>query len=61
MKRVMQGDIILSEMLKDAEIGGQSYITFKPNTITLKPCDLAKRIRQAKIGTIVQRTKVMIP
>ena len=60
MKRVMQGDIIFTpEMLKDAEIGGQSYITFKPNTITYavpSGSDLAKRIRQAKIGIIFHTT-----
>lgn len=60
MKRVMQGDILFTpDMLKDATINGEKYITFKPNTITYAVpagSDLAKRIQQAKIGVVWHTT-----
>lgn len=60
MPRVMQGDVLFTpDMLKDATINGEKYITFKPNTITYAVpanSDLANRIRQAKIGIVWHTT-----
>ena len=55
IKGVIQGDMMFTNDLKTQKIGGESYITFTPNTITYAvpvQSDLAKEIARAKIGVV---------
>ena len=56
IKGVIQGDFLYEkEDLKELDIGGESYITFHPNTIVYavpKESKLAKQILGSKIGVV---------
>lgn len=56
IKGVIQGDFLYAkEDLKEIDIGGESYITFHPNTIVYavpKESGLAKQILGSKIGVV---------
>jgi len=58
---VLQGDLLFSPLRppESTEIDGESYLTFRPNTITYavaSESDLAKRIQRAKIGIVFHTT-----
>jgi hypothetical protein len=56
IRGVIQGDFLYAkEDLKEINIGGESYITFHPNTIVYavpKNSELAKEILRSKIGVV---------
>jgi hypothetical protein len=60
IKGVIQGDFLYArEDIKEADINGESYITFHPNTIVYaipKKSDLAKQILGSKIGVVWHTT-----
>lgn len=60
IKGVIQGDFLYArEDIKEADIDGESYITFHPNTIVYaipKTSDLAKQILGSKIGVVWHTT-----
>ena len=59
IKGVLQGDMMFTNDLKTEKIGGESYLTFTPNTITYAvplQSDLAKNIARAKIGVVWHTT-----
>jgi len=58
---VLQGDLLFSPLRppETSEIDGESYITFRPNTITYAVkdgTDLANRIKRAKLGVVFHTT-----
>lgn len=58
---VLQGDLLFSPQrpVEDAVIDGESYITFRPNTITYavkQGSTLANRIKRAKLGIVFHTT-----
>jgi len=58
---VLQGDLLFSPLRppETSEIDGESYITFRPNTITYAVKDgseLANRIKKAKLGVVFHTT-----
>jgi len=61
IKGVLQGDLLFSPLRppEQVEIGGDSYLSFRPNTITYAVAtdsDLAKKINSAKIGIVFHTT-----
>lgn len=60
IKGIVQGDFLFtSDQLQERTIDGERYITFKPNTIMYAvpvDSDLAKQIRNAKVGLIWHTT-----
>jgi hypothetical protein len=57
IKGVIQGDLLFSPLRppEATEIDGESYIVFRPNTITYavkQDSDLAERISKAKLGVV---------
>jgi hypothetical protein len=59
--KVLQGDLLFTpeRPVQEAEIDGESWITFKPQLLTYavkKDSDLGKRIQQAKLGIVFHTT-----
>ena len=56
IKGVMQGDLMFTDGdVNEETIGGEDFVTFKPNTIVYAvpaKSDLAKQIKKAKIGVV---------
>ncbi len=58
---VLQGDLLFSEQrpIESTNIGGEKYLTFRPNTITYavkEGTPLAERIKRAKLGIVFHTT-----